>query len=482
MTTEVGFTGYQPVVTMGVAPAPAITEQEKYQKMWEFEQYRTVAPGEACATEFMMQVRPKPGSKVIDLGCGTGRGGLTLAVLGGMDVTLVDFTTNSLDADIAPILEAQPHAIRFVQQDLTKKLDVSAEYGFCTDVLEHIPTEDVDKVLDNTLQACQHVFYQISTVDDVCGALIGHPLHLTVKPYEWWLAKFKERDCVVHWSKDLGNAVMFYVTAWQDSQAIVDVGVLNTAEETVKNNVRANINGSFGEQQVTPHAANDLECMILGGGPTLDAHLEEIKELRAAGAKLITLNGAYNWAIENGLTPSAQIMVDARDFNARFTKPVSPTTKYLIASQCHPSVLEGLPPENTYLWHTSSELVKDILDERYPLWYRVPGGSTVLLRAIPLMRMLGYKKFHLFGCDSCIMDAKHHSYAQVENDGDLVIPVTVGNRVFKCNAWMVAQAHEFMSLVKFLGHEIDLEIHGDGLLKHILVTGAALAVEDEWLK
>jgi hypothetical protein len=45
----------------------------------------------------------------------------------------------------------------------------------------------VDKVLDNCLAACKHVFFQISTVDDVMGGMIGHPLHLTVKPYEWWL-------------------------------------------------------------------------------------------------------------------------------------------------------------------------------------------------------------------------------------------------------------------------------------------------------
>lgn len=500
-TAEVGFFGAPPIVTVGPAKNyTPITEKQKYEKMWDKPQYRAVAPGEAVAQIFLAQAKPKAGAKILDLGCGTGRGSLMLAILGGMDVTMLDFASNCLDADIKPMLETQKHTMRFIEADLTKPLPASAEYGFCTDVMEHIPPEDVDTVLDHALHACQHVFFQISTVDDVCGALIGHPLHLTVKPYEWWLKKFNQRDCVVHWSRDVGNACMFYVTAWVNAQALVDVGVLNTAEETVKANVVANIwynhERQFEEpnpkpwpegdsqcwKQATPHETNALECMILGGGPSLNQFVDEIKQKREEGVKLITLNGSYNWALEHGLTPSAQIMVDARPFNARFSKPVVEKCVYLIASQCHPSVLEGLPREQTYLWHSDANGVKEQLNDRYEKWWHVPGGSTVLLRAIPLMRMLGYKKFHLYGCDSCIMDTKAHSYEQPENDGDHVLPVTVGGRVFQCTTWMTSQAQEFMALVKFLGDEIELEIHGDGMLKHILTVGAEMADENEFLK
>lgn len=469
-----GMIGTAPVVTIGKA-AP-ITEQRKYERMWEKKEYRVVSPGEDVAQLFLAQAKPKPGAKVIDLGCGTGRGSLALALFGGMDVTMVDFAYNCLDDDIKPMLETQKHVMRFKQADLTKPLGIAAEYGFCTDVMEHIPPEDVDKVLNNALKACQHVFFQISTVDDVCGALIGHPLHLTVKPYEWWLKKFQERECVVHWSKDFGNACAFYVTAWQDGQKLVDIGVLNVPEQQVVDNVTHNV--KQGWKQVMPHETNNLEVMILGGGPSLAKYEDEIKQKRAEGVKLITLNGSYNWALEHGLVPSAQIMVDARQFNARFTKPVVENCVYLISSQCHPDVLEGLPKEKTYLWHTTAEGVKDILNEAYEHWWHVPGGSTVLLRAIPLMRMLGYKKFHLYGCDSCLADAEHHAYAQTENDKDFVTPVVVGGRTFMCAGWMVAQAQEFMTLIKYLGNEIEIATYGDGLLNHILVTGASMAGDE----
>ena len=75
---------------------------------------------------------------------------------------------------------------------------------------------------------------------------------------------------------------------------------------------------------------------------------------------------------------------------ARFVEPVVEGCKYLISSQCDPSVFENLPKDRTFIWHTSTEIIQDILKEAYPeRWYTIPGGSTVLLRAIPLMAMMG---------------------------------------------------------------------------------------------
>ncbi len=60
-------------------------------------EYRVVAPGEHLAQQFLAQARPRKGASVIDFGCGTGRGALMLAVLGGLNVTMVDFARNCLD-------------------------------------------------------------------------------------------------------------------------------------------------------------------------------------------------------------------------------------------------------------------------------------------------------------------------------------------------------------------------------------------------
>jgi hypothetical protein len=180
------------------------------------------------------------------------------------------------------------------------------------------------------------------------------------------------------------------------------------------------------------------------------------------------------------LGPVTQIVCDAREFNKRFTHPVSPGCKYLIASQCHPSVLEGLPPEDTYLWHTSAETVKDILDEAYnKVYFPVVGGSTVMLRAIPMLRMLGFKRFHIFGFDSCVVDEKnHHAVPQPENDDCPVVSTIVAGRAFKCHIAHIAQATEFMDLIRLFGSVIELEVYGDGLISHILKVSADMADEE----
>ncbi len=516
-----------------LAVNPGNPEALKYGRLWDIEAYREIAPGEYAAPLFLQQARPRAGASVIDFGCGTGRGSLLLVILGQLNVTMVDFVNNCLDPDIRDACRSQAHTLRFLKADLEKPLPVAAEYGFCTDVMEHIPPDKVNVVLDNILRAAQHVFFQISTEEDRCGALIGEPLHLSVHPYGWWLDQFTKRDCIVHWSTEIEGYCFFYVTGWVNAQAIVDVGVLNIGEEQIKANVRHNC--AQGWQQVQPHETNNLEVMILGGGPSIIGLEADIKQKRADGVKLVTLNGAYNWALENGLVPSAQIIVDARPFNARFTKPVVDGCKYLIASQCDPAVFDGLPKDRTYIWHTTAELIGKILSEHYELWWGVPGGSTVLLRAIPLMRMLGYRKFHLYGCDSCLSEGRyrilqpdgrwisgistpevkygggsgplefsdiseameasghaapgsepvhyqhHHAYDQEENESDVVVAVTVQphGRVFWCHPWMIAQAQEMMSMIRFLGNEIELEIHGEGLLTHILELGATLAIAEE---
>lgn len=468
-TGNAGFIGKQAVVETQQGNPEAL----KYGEMWKHDEYRQVAPGEQLAGEFLRVVQPKKGASVIDFGCGTGRGAFMLALMGGLNVIMVDFVNNCLDDDIREMLTTQSHALKFVKADLEKSLPVVAEYGYCTDVMEHIPTEKVGRVIQNILLAAQHVFFSISTVDDSCGKIIGEPLHLTVQPFEWWEELFKSLDCVIHWSKRTSNSALFYVTAWQTGEDIASVGVINTTEDQIRKNVIANINGPYGEQQVHPFQLNDAEVMLLGGGPSMPLFLDEIKAKREAGIKLVTLNGAYNWAVANGLTPSATVIVDARPFNARFVKPVVEGCKYLVASQCDPSVFEGLPVERTFIWHASIEGLEDALKERYKYIFPVPGGSTVLLRAIPLMRMLGFKRFHLYGCDSCVtVTGEHHAYEQTENDGAMVVPVVVNGRVFSCTPWMVSQAQEMQDLIRAIGEEIELEIYGDGLLSYILKTVA----------
>jgi SAM-dependent methyltransferase len=188
-----------------------------YEKLWSMQDYRKVAPGEQVVETFVQVAAPAAGARIVDLGCGSGRASLKLASSCRMDVTMVDFAGNCLDDEVAAALAAGAHALRFVEADLTKPLPVTAQFGFCTDVMEHIPEDKVDDVLDNCLAAAEHVFFQICTVEDGFGKAIGHPLHLTVRPHEWWREQLERRGCVIHWSEKQGVNALFYVSSQPQS-------------------------------------------------------------------------------------------------------------------------------------------------------------------------------------------------------------------------------------------------------------------------
>lgn len=470
--TKAGISGFTPNIS--VKPAPNRNpEKDKYIKAWKLPEYRHYSPGENLALKFLSIAKPERDSTIIDFGCGTGRGGLMLSLLGNLKVTMLDFVEGCLDEEVKEICSSQPDRLSFKAWDLLDLPEDRAKYGYCTDVMEHIPEDQVDKVLRNILKCAEKVFFNISLQHDSCGKLIDEDLHVTVKPAGWWISKFREHDCVIFSSETHNGDLLVYCSAWNNASELVKRGTLNTTEEKMVENVR--INTSKGYTQVHPYNKNDLEIMILGGGPSLLDFKDDIIAKRREGMALITTNGAYNEVLSWGLTPSAQVVVDSRPFNKRFLEPVVPNCKYMLASQCDPSMFEGIPHEQIFIWHAAlNESVEKVLDEAYNgEWYPVPGGSTVMLRTITLFRLLGYAKMHIYGFDSCLRGTQHHAYEQKENDDKQEVTVTIGDKMFTCHAWMASQAQEFIDQMKLLSDEVELAVYGDGLIAEILKQGAS---------
>lgn len=170
----------------------AEAEREKYKKMWAVKAYRSNSPGEGLVSYFLQHsgAQAQKGDTLIDLGCGTGRAGLVLAKL-GFHITLLDHCEEALDAKVKaanlPFIEANLWTLpKFCRWD----------WGYCTDVMEHIPTEHVDGALAGIAANVQHCFFQIAMFDDGFGKQIHEKLHLTIQNDSWWLAKLKEHFTV----------------------------------------------------------------------------------------------------------------------------------------------------------------------------------------------------------------------------------------------------------------------------------------------
>lgn len=447
---------------MTLAATPAA---ELYTAVWEHDQYRDYAPGEKLAKYFVALANPK--SRVIDFGVGTGRGAALIAALSGQEVLGMDIARNCMDQDFP--------GVSFRQHDLRLPVDEWAEYGFCTDVMEHIAPQDVENVLRNILLASKHTFFAIDLQDDKMGALVGEPLHLTVRPFDWWKARLMEMGCEILFETGDEHKAVFYVRSFRAWSSFEKRTKLTVEEEQIKTNILANLD--LGLQEVRPCDAQEREIVFLAGGPSLNAHTQEIADM-AKTRPVVTCNGAYTWALEHGIQPGAQVIVDGRAFNKRFVAPVLPQCKYLISSQCDPELVGALPKDQAYLWHGAGEFVHQTLTEHGAHeYFPVPGGTTVALRALPLLAMLGFRNIHVYGLDSCLSEASHHAYAQPENDGAMVLEVALDGRKFYCHGWMVVQAQEFQEVMKhiLIPAGVNLAIHGDGLIAHVLHTAASRA-------
>ena len=264
-------------------------------------------------------------------------------------------------------------------------------------------------------------------------------------------------------------------------------GELNTPMPQILEQIR------YGIRQGHPQARKELakpdRIALVGGGPSLAGTLPELRELVFAGAKVITVNGAYHWCLEHNIFPTAQIVLDAKPSTARFLLPAIPRCTYFIASQCHPDTWAAVAGrDRVVIYHALNTNAKDIpevpiLNAYYGegKWLPIVGGSTVTTRALVLLRHGGFLRFDLFGIDCCWLHGQHHAFAQPENDRDKRYRITVQQtrgepnpQHFECAPWHVTQFNDLLQMIRVNGQHFLLNVHGSGLLAYAMRAGTQI--------
>lgn len=241
----------------------------------------------------------------------------------------------------------------------------------------------------------------------------------------------------------------------------------------------------------------DMHCIntsrqwaVIGGGPSINGEVHTIRRLKRAGVNIVTVNKSHDWALEHGIVPWAQILLDPKEWVADYVKRPRKDVRYFVSSQCHDSVFDRLKDYPVFLWHAGQDFEDgnrepdNFLREHYPAakgysWRVVPGPTTVGLRAMFLGHNMipGADVFHMLGMDSSGDGQRMHGYDKPpppdSRPGDEL--VLHNGRVFKfpTNTHMSRQFQDFRDLMdKLKGHyeakrirkSFRMKFYGSGLL------------------
>ena len=160
-------------------------EIKKYNTVWQDTGYRSLeaSQGLKYVAKVCADIKFK---SVLDVGCGPGWSVLEFMCRGyksqGIEPSDYLFTQElRVPAGLGIVKKASITSIPHPAD--------SFDLVFCTDVLEHIPEEEVPKAISELVRVSRkHIFCSICFHDAMCFPKLK--LHCCVKPREWWDEQF----------------------------------------------------------------------------------------------------------------------------------------------------------------------------------------------------------------------------------------------------------------------------------------------------
>lgn len=211
--------------------------------------------------------------------------------------------------------------------------------------------------------------------------------------------------------------------------------------------------------------------VAVAGGPSLKTRLGAVRKRKKDGECIVALNGTAALLRQNGIEPDIIAFCDPSDKVLGFIGDETDQCLYLVASGCHPSVIDKLAGRNVMLWHMDIPLADNgadkVLDE-YP--HRpsslIGGGSTIGLRIMNLFFLMGFRTWHHYGLDSSYADdGSDHAYTKHDGPELESMEVMVNGKRYRVSPWMARQAEEFKEFyAQFRNHGCRITVHGEGLI------------------
>jgi len=213
--------------------------------------------------------------------------------------------------------------------------------------------------------------------------------------------------------------------------------------------------------------SHDGTCVLVGSGPSVSSFVEEIRGEREKGRPIIAVKGAHDFLCSQGITPDIFVSLEPRDRSQRDLKLKNDQTIYLLASRVSPDTFEWLKDCKVMLWHSWSVEEENKALEESGARMLVGGGTTSGMRAIGLFYLLGFRKFVLYGYDSCLSDDGLKRVDGSQAGQTIEVMVGANQRKFVCSMALAQQADDFQRCYQMYPGAT-FEAKGDGLIAAII--------------
>jgi hypothetical protein len=142
---------------------------------------------------------------------------------------------------------------------------------------------------------------------------------------------------------------------------------------------------------------------VLGGGPSVDSQVEELRKLVAEGVPLITIARMYPWCLDHGITPTYVVSLDCSEEQEKGFERIDPDTTHFVAGVTRPEIVDNIKAAGAPIYLFDARDDRKIKTMRRDAGYEVctviNSGGTVVLTCINVALTLGFNDLHIFGFD-----------------------------------------------------------------------------------
>ena len=268
-------------------------------------------------------------------------------------------------------------------------------------------------------------------------------------------------------------------------------------KDYIRNNIKTNMTLIDDGKWLGKYPFHKEHTIIVSGGPYIN--FDKVKECinkYNGEVKVICVKHSYKRLLDNGIKPWGCIVLDPRSIEGTSThgivrkdlfEIVDPSTKFFVASMTDPSVTKYLQSKdaNIWGWHAFTESLRDPEEQKKGIQNNqvkineelgIPQGSTLItggtcaaMRAIGIMHTMGFRRFDLFGFDSCMDEPteemkKETTGAEDEEPRPKYFQVGVKDKNFWTTGELLAMAQDCERTFNDPGMEMDIELHGENTL------------------